>query len=358
MAFLLLGFAARLASRLLIPITLGLLVSYALEPPVAALERKRVPRWLGAAVVLLLAMGGMAFAAYGLWNQANVAAAKLPVGAQELRELLQRNNVGGGSNPVTQVQRAADELKRLSEAGREPSRSSGARTVQVERRPFDITDYLWSSTATLVGVVADGVIVFFLALYLLLSGDLFRRRAMELAGPTLTQRKITLEILDAISAQVSRYLFIRVIISVVVAFGTGLGLWSIGMSQPGVWGAVAGLMNVLPYAGPILVIVAVSLAALVQFKTAMMALVAGGIAAAVALFEAYAVTPWLTSRAAEMNPVAVFVGLVFWGWLWGVPGLIMAVPLIMIVKAICDHVDALHPVAALLKGRDRSIPQR
>jgi len=96
----------------------------------------------------------------------------------------------------------------------------------------------------------------------------------------------------------------------------------------------------------------------VQFKTAMMVLVAGGIAAAVALFEAYAVTPWLTSRAAEMNPVAVFVGLVFWGWLWGVPGLIMAVPLIMIVKAICDHVDALHPVAALLKGRDRSIPPR
>jgi predicted PurR-regulated permease PerM len=356
-AILLLAFAARVASRLFVPIAFGLLVSYALEPPVAALERKRVPRWLGAIIVMLLATGSLGLGAYALWNQANAAAAKLPVGAQQLRELLQQHSLVGGDNPVTQVQRAAEELKQLSEPDREPSRSAAPRTVRVEPRPFTITEYLWSSTATLLGIVADAVVVFFLAFYLLLTGDLFRRRLIELAGPTLSQRKITIEILNDISAQVSRYLFIRVLISLFVAFGTGFGLLAIHMSQPGVWGVVAGLMNVIPYGGPILVTLSIALAALVQFKTASMALVAGGVAATVALLEAYAVTPWLTSRAAEMNPVAVFVGLVFWGWLWGIPGLLMAVPLIMIAKTICDHVEALRPVATLLKAPDRPVPR-
>jgi predicted PurR-regulated permease PerM len=352
-AALLVVLAAHLGRALLIPIAFGLLVSYALEPPVAALEDRRVPRWLAALVVLLLTTGGVGLAAYGLWNQANAAAGKLPAGAQQLRELLEQHRLMAANNPVTQVERAADELKQLSGARSGTARSPGVRTVRVEREPFDLANYLWSSTATFLEIGADAIVVFFLAYYLLLSGDLFRRRLMELAGPTLSQRKITLEILNDISAQVSRYLFIRAVISLFVAVGTGVGLWIVHVAQPGVWGVVAGLMNVVPYAGPIVVTIAVSLAALVQFKTVTAMLLAGGVTAAVAFLEAYVVTPWLTSRAAEMNAVAVFLGLVFWGWLWGVPGLLMAVPLIMILKAVCDHVDALQPVAALLRGRER-----
>jgi predicted PurR-regulated permease PerM len=351
-AALLVVFAARVGSRLLIPIAFGLLVSYALEPPVALLEHRGVPRWLAALLILILTSAGLGLAAYGLWSQANTAAAKLPAGAQQLRQVLEQHRLAPANNPVTQVERAAEELKQLSGNRRTPP-SSGVRTVRVEREPFDLTTYLWSSTGAALEIAADGIVVFFLAYYLLFSGDLFRRRFMELTGPTLTKRKVTIEILNDISAQVSRYLFIRVVVSLFVAVGTGLGLWAVGVSQPGVWGVVAGLLNVVPYAGSILVTLAVSLAALMQFKTVPGMLLAGGVTAGVAFLEAYVVTPWLTSRAAEMNAVAVFVGLVFWGWLWGIPGLLMAVPLIMILKAICDHVDTLYPVAALLRGPER-----
>jgi predicted PurR-regulated permease PerM len=192
-------------------------------------------------------------------------------------------------------------------------------------------------------------VVLFLALYLLLAGDLFRRRFVEIAGPTLSRQKITLQILDAIALQISRYLFVRAVISAIVGMGTFVALWAIGLAQPAVWGVAAALLNVIPYFGPAAVTIAASLAAFLQFHSVSMMALTGGLVAGVACVEAYVITPGLTSRTAEMNPAAVFIGLIFWGWLWGLPGLFLAVPIVMIAKSISDHVEALQPLATLLK---------
>jgi predicted PurR-regulated permease PerM len=139
------------------------------------------------------------------------------------------------------------------------------------------------------------------------------------------------------------------VISGLVAAGTFGAFWAIGVEQPAVWGVAAGLFNVIPYVGPAAITVGSAVAAFVQFHTLPMVALTAGLATAVACIEAYAITPWLMSRTAEMNPAAVFIGLIFWGWMWGLPGLFLAVPILMVIKSVGDHVESLHPVALLLK---------
>jgi predicted PurR-regulated permease PerM len=342
--------ALQSARALFVPVILGILASYVLEQPVALLVRGGLPRAVAATVVSIAVGALLALTGYELWNEATIAAAKLPTGAQELRKAIESRTVQR-PNPVTQVQQAAQELKELTKAeGRRDGDAAAITKVEIQPTAFNLGDYLWSTSGAALGVVADTVVIALLALYLLVSGDLFRRQLIQIAGPTLSRRKITLQLLDEISLQISRYLFLRVAISVFVGIGTAAALWAIDMAQPGVWGLVAGVANVIPYAGPAGVAAAVGMAAFVQFHTLAQALGAVAVTVVVAILEAYVVTPWLTSRAAEMNTVAVFIGLVFWGWLWGVAGLFVAVPLMMILKVFCEHVEALHPLAILLRG--------
>ena len=220
---------------------------------------------------------------------------RLPSAAQELREALQGRG-RGAPGPVGKVQEAANELQKLSGADAPTASPRKIPTVAIEKKPFDLGDYLWEGSLSVTTFIGDTVVVLFLALYLLLAGDLFRRRFVEIAGPTLSQKKITLQILDAISLQIGRYLFVRAVISGMVGAGTFAGFWAIRLAQPAVWGVAAGVLNVIPYVGPIAVVVAAGVAAFLQFHTVTMAALAVGIAAAVACIEAYAITPWLMSR--------------------------------------------------------------
>lgn len=336
-----------LAHALLVPITIGILLSYMLEPAVAMFVRGGLPRIISATLVFVATIALLAGGAYSQRHQAEVALDNLPTAMAQLRVALQER-MAKGPHPVTQVEKAADELRRLSG---EPQPSSRA-PVQVTPAPhlFQIPEAIWTGSLTITQVIGDTVIIVVLAYYLLIAGDFFRRRFIEIAGPTLSEKKITLKILDNISTQIERYVFVRALISAIVALLTAGFLWLIGLPQPGLWGLLAGALNIIPYVGSGSVAIAAALAGFLQFKSFSMALACGGIVVGVAVLEAYGLTPWLSSRAAAMNPAAVFVGLVFWGWAWGVPGLLLAVPMLMIMKAVCDHVEALQPIAALLEA--------
>jgi predicted PurR-regulated permease PerM len=352
--------ALQSAHGLLIPVVLGALASYVLEPPVAWLVRAGLPRTAAAVVVCLAVAGMLAATTDQLWNQVTIAAVKLPTGAQQLRDAVQRHT-SSGPNPVTQVQKAAEQLKELATPNDDQAADTTASITKVRIQPaaFSLSDYFWSTSGAAFRLAADTVVIVLLALYLLIAGDLFRKQLVEIAGPTLTRRKITLQLLDEISRQISRYLFLRATISLLVAVGTAGALWTIGMGQAGVWGLIAGAANIIPYAGSAAIAACIGIAAFVQFHTLAQTLLAVGLTVLVAVIEAYVITPLLTSRATEMNTVAVFLGLVFWGWLWGVAGLFIAVPMMMVGKVVCDHVDALHPIAVLLRARvvhARSVP--
>ena len=141
---------------------------------------------------------------------------------------------------------------------------------------------------------------------------------------------------------------VEVLTSIVVGVSTWLAFRWIGLEQAGVWGLLAGIFNSIPYFGPFVVTAGTAAVGFLQFGNVRMALIVSGLSLLITSLEGFLLTPWATSRAARMNAVAVFVGLLFWGWVWSVWGMLLAVPMLMVLKSVCDHVDELKPVGELL----------
>jgi predicted PurR-regulated permease PerM len=191
-------------------------------------------------------------------------------------------------------------------------------------------------------------LVLFLAYFMLASGDTFRRKLVKIAGPTLSKKKITLRVLDQIAEQIQHYLLVHVFTSLLVGVATWLAFLWIGLEHAAIWGIAAGVFNSVPYLGPFIVSSGTALVAFLQFETLGMVLLVSGTALLITSIEGYLLTPWLTGRTSRMSPVVVFVSVLFWGWLWGLWGLLLGVPAVMIIKAICDHVEDLKPIGELL----------
>jgi len=335
------------AQSMLIPIILGVLISYALEPPVVGLTRLRIPRPIAAAVVLIAIVGSGGRLVYGLRSQAAAIVEQLPQAARRLRQTLESGQPH--TSAIQQVQKAANELEKAATAAAPPpAEPSGVQRVQVEEKPFDVGDYLVWGSLSLATAVGQFVLVLFLVYFLLASGDLYRRKLVKIAGPSLTKKKITLQILEEINRQIETFLAVQALTSVLVAVATWLAFRWLGLEQAAVWGIVAGVMNSIPYFGPVVVTGGTAVVAFLQFGTIRMALIVSGVSLVITSLEGMLLTPWLTSRAAQMNAVAIFIGLLFWGWVWNVWGLLLAVPMMMVIKAICDHVDDFKNVGEMI----------
>jgi predicted PurR-regulated permease PerM len=334
------------AQAMVIPIVLGILISYALEPIVKALERIHVPRVIGAALVLLALVGSVGWLLYGLRDEGNVIVRQLPEAAHRLRERFEKK-----PRPVSaiqQVQKAASELEKAADTAAPPPAPSGVMRVQIEPKPFAISDYLVWGSVNIATAAGQLVLILFLVYFLLASGDLYRRKLVKIVGPSLTKKKITVQILEEIDRQIERFLVVQVFTSTVVAIGTWLAFRYLGLERAAVWGVLAGVFNSIPYFGPVLVTGGTAVVGFLQFGSLEMAAVVADASLLVTSLEGFLLTPWLTSRAARMNAVAVFVGLLFWGWVWNVWGMLLAVPMLMVVKTICDHVEDLKGVGELL----------
>ncbi|AEG93977.1 AI-2E family transporter [Ramlibacter tataouinensis] len=338
----------RWASAFFIPLMLGFVFYYALAPVVEALARARIPRALGAGVLILSILGAAGASVYALTDDANELLDSLPVAAQKLRDVM-RKRTGDPDTPLETVQKAAAELERAAEdakTGRPGQR--GVQRVVVEKPAFDIRDHLWSGTIGLLSLVGQITLVTFLTYFLLLSGDTFRRKMVKITGPGLAQKKLTVQALDEINAQIQRYLLVQLLASIGVGLATGIAFAMLGLEHAAVWGVAAGVLNLVPYIGSILVTGAASLVAFMQFGQIEPALAVGGASLLINTVEGYLLVPWLTSKASRMNAVSVFIGVLAWGWLWGVWGLLLGIPIMMVIKAVCDRVDHLKPVGELL----------
>jgi predicted PurR-regulated permease PerM len=337
------------ASAVFVPLLLGLMFSYALTPLVNRLAALHIARSLAAAVVLGSVLGGVGSIAYSLSDDAALMIQALPEAAQKLRRGIDGlRGKGGAVSGIDTVQKAAAELERAAEGGATSAPGRSVTKVQIEPPRFNVKDYLWSGTLGLAAAVGQALVVLFITFFLLSSGDLFRRKVVRIAGPTFGQRRLTLQALDEIDQQIQRYLLVQVFTSAVVGVATWLAFAWLGVERAAVWGAVTFILNFIPYFGSIVVTGASALMGFVQFGNFEMALLVGGVAMAINSVEGYILTPWLTGRASRMNPVAVFVGVLAWGWLWGLWGLFLGVPILMAIKAVCDRVDELKPVGELL----------
>jgi predicted PurR-regulated permease PerM len=335
------------AQAMIIPIVLAVLISYALEPVIAWLERRKIPRALGAAVVLLSLVGASGWLIYGLRSQATAIVEQLPQAARRLRQSIE-NDRPKAASAIQQVQKAATELERAANAAAPPPPPPGIQRVQVESPPINISDYVMYGSLGIVAAAGQLVLILFLVYFLLSSGDLYRRKLVKIVGPSFTDKKLTVQILQEIDRQIEMFLMVEVFTSLIVGLATWLAFHALGVEQAAVWGLLAGLFNSIPYFGPVIVTAATAAVGFLQFGTLRMAIVVGATSLVITSLEGFLLTPWLTSRAARMNAVAVFVGLLFWGWVWNVWGMLLAVPMLMVMKVVCDHVEDFKGVSELL----------
>ena len=336
-------FLLQYMQALLAPLAFGLLLFYALDPAVDAMEKFRIPRWIGAALALGLTLAMIAGGAYALQDEAMKVINELPTGARRVVRLLEREpqELPG---PLEKVEQAAEELARTD--GQKPA--PGVVRVEVQEPRMTANTLLWTGSMSVAAALNQVIIILFLTYFILLSDTMFRRKFVELAGPTLSQKKVTVEIINDISSQIGRFILVQIFTSVVVGIATWIALSMVGLESAALWGLLAGIFNSIPYYGPLIVSGALALVAFLQFGTIYMMLVVAGVSLVITSLEGWLLTPTLIGKVASMNRVAVFVGLLFWSWAWDVWGMLLAVPIMMSIKVICDRVEDLKPVGRFL----------
>lgn len=354
MASIALIFVLQWTQPVLIPVVIGILVAYAIEPVVSGLARVRVPRAVGAAIALILVMGVLGLGVYGLSGQVLQIVRQVPEAAQRVRERVRQRDRNPGA--LGEVQKAATELQKTAEVAAqqpEPKREPGDARVPVQKveivePAFDARSYLYWGGMNLIGAAGQFAVILFLVYFFLVTGDMYKRKIVKIAGPALWQKKLTVQILDEINDQISSFIRVQVITSAIVGAATAAALWYLGMQQYIVWGLLAGIFNSIPYLGPVIVSGGLAIVAFMQFDSVSKTLTVCSVAFLITSLEGFLLTPAMMSRAARMNPVAIFVGLLFWSWIWGVWGAVLAVPMLMMIKAVCDHIEDLQPLGELL----------
>lgn len=348
-------FVLHWAQAVFIPLVIGVMINYALSPLVTQMQRWRIPRAIGAAFLLSSIIGGLGWATYSLKDEATSMIETLPDSAKKFRETLNKE-WGTSEGTIEKVQKAAIQLERAAtETGASnPVVPRGVTRVQIEKPKLNINDYLWDGTLGLLAVAGLAVMVLFLAYFLMVSGDSFRRKLVKITGHTLSRKKVTLQVLNDITRQIQRYMLVQLFTSSLVGIATWLTFLWFGLDHAAVWGIAAGLLNTIPYMGAVIITGGTALVAFLQFETLSMALWVSGMSLVITSLEGYLLTPWLTSRASQMSAVAVFVGVLFWGWLWGAWGLILGVPILMAIKSVCDHVEDFKPVGELLGDQSQT----
>jgi predicted PurR-regulated permease PerM len=331
-------FFLRAAKALLIPIALSVLISYALAPIVVWLERWRVPRPVGAALVLFVVLGAGAGSAYALVDDATRMMAAVPATMQRVYDrvterLAERADDGQVTGTSGRTE-AVDAVSAVRQAANASVQMAGSLVQQ--------------GVAAMFALAGHFVVIVFLIYFLLISGHHVRNRLVEIAGPDAARRQMTATIIDDINGQVQRYLLVLVVTSAIVGAGTWALLSWMRVENAAMWGTLAGIFNSIPYFGPFIVSGGLFTVGLAQGGGIAQAIQMSGAAILITSIEGWLITPALMGRAERMSALAVFLGLLLWTWVWGAWGTILAVPMLVVTKSVADHVDGLKPVGRLM----------
>jgi predicted PurR-regulated permease PerM len=344
------------AQAVLIPITFSVFLSYALTPIVNWLKRKaKLPKAVGAAATLAIILGAVGWGLNSLQPEALDVLDIVPRAAQKFSIAI-RGNPREPAGAVEKMKKAASEIEKAANTATTTTTTTTTTTSTAATPPrpapdmstFRVHDYVLMGTASLIAGMGQLVVVIALVYFLLVAGDSFRRTLIRISGDSLTKKKITVQILDEIDLQVQRYLLVQIVSSVLLGILAWVAFAWIGLNNALFWACVGGVLHLIPYAGPTALVVITALVAYVQFETLEPVAMIVGITLALVGVIGLLLVPWLTQRMGRINAVIVFVALLFWGWLWGVWGLLLGVPIVMAIKAVCERVEDLRPISEFL----------
>ncbi|NKF24596.1 AI-2E family transporter [Solimonas marina] len=344
--------AIKLAADVLVPIVLAVSLSYLLTPLVDLLRRRlRIPEAAGAFLVLAVLVAAIVGGAIALQPHVSDILDNVPKATQRLESLLHRTALDK-TGAIRKLTAAANALDEAAASGAAPRND-----ITPDLPAPSLRAHLWSAAGTTAKAIGQTVVVLALSYFLMVAGHSFKRKLVRISGRRLHEKKLTVQILDEIDLQMQRYLRIQVGTSALVGAGTGVAFAAIGMSNAVLWGVAAALLHLIPYIGSTFIVALAAMFAYLQFNDVQSTLLVAGSALAIAGVVGLGIVPWLTERVGRINAVATFVTLLVWDWLWGVPGLLLGIPIMMAVMAICERVDGLQAVAELLRSDGRQQPR-
>jgi len=321
------------ARSFFLPIVLALLLSFLFAPLVRALKRVHIPEAVGAALVLVTVIGGAVYGVYQLSTPASSWIASTP---DTLRKI--DDKVRALRRPVQKMSQAAEQVQQMATVAGDP------KVQKVEMKEAGITETLFSQTQ---GFLAGGLVMFILLYFLLASGDLFLRKLVRVL-PRLEDKKVAVEIARQIESQISSYLLTVTLINVTLGTVMAALLAVVHMPNPVLWGTMIGTFNFIPYIGPFTSMVVLAVVGITSFDSIGQALLAPALYFVVDAIEGNIITPALLGRRLSLNPVVIFVSVTFWGWLWGIAGVLLAVPMLATLKILCDEIEPLAGVGEFL----------
>jgi predicted PurR-regulated permease PerM len=325
------------ARDFLLPVVLAFLLTFLLAPVVRGLNRIRVPETIGAALVILAVLSGVVYGVYSLSGPAGDWIEQAPQG---LRRVERR--IRDLQRPVSEVRKAAEQVQEQVEemAGQGGQR----RPTEVQLEGETLTGVVLTQTQAFL---AGSIVTIILLYFLLASGDLFLRKLVRIL-PRLSDKKAAIEIARDMEDHISTYLVTMTLINIGLGIAVGTAMRLADMPNPVLWGVTAAVTNFVPYLGPMVTLGMIALVSLITFEDLGRALVAPALYVGLNALEGYLVTPMLLGRRLLLNPVVIFMGIIFWGWLWGIPGALLAVPILVTFKIFCDHIGPLAPIGEFL----------
>jgi predicted PurR-regulated permease PerM len=321
------------ARAFFLPIILAVLLDFLLSPLIRTLKRARIPEPLGAALVIIALLGTAGTAVYGLVGPAKEWAAKLPSSMREAEDRLRALRT-----PVEQVSKTAEQVEEATKM------DNNTKTPEVVVKGPTLTERLFGTTQTLAASFIEVIILLY---FLLAAGDLFLQKLIKVL-PQLRDKKKAVAIARETEASISTYLLTVTLVNIGLGLSVAGVMFLLGMPNPLLWGALAALVEFVPYLGATALVALLTLAGLVTFNQVGHALLVPASYLGVNILQSQFLYPLILGHRLTLNPVAIFVGLVFWWWIWGVPGAFIAVPLIATFKIFCDHIEALAPIGEFL----------
>jgi predicted PurR-regulated permease PerM len=320
------------AQDFFLPVVLAVLLNFLLSPIIRTLKQARIPEPLGAALVILGLLGAVGGALYGFSAPAKEWVVKLPASMREAEARLKQLR-----KPVEQVTKTAQQVE-------DATKMDPAKTPEVVVKGPSMNERLFGTTQTVITMALEVIILLY---FLLAAGDLFLQKLIKVL-PQLRDKKKAVAIARETEASISTYLVTVTLLNVGLGVGVAAAMYLLGMPTPLLWGALAGLAEFIPYVGATAMVGVLSLAGLVTFDQASHALLVPAAYLAVNLLQSQFISPLVMGRRLTLNPVAIFIGLIFWWGIWGVPGAFIAVPLLATFKIFCDHIEALAPIGEFL----------
>jgi predicted PurR-regulated permease PerM len=336
------------ASAFVIPLVVGIFTAFGLMPIVDRLERAYIPRTLGAAMVLIAFLAGVTAIGYSLRDDTQALINGLPAAARHVQTVVNQA-MHEPSGWLHHINTAVNRVAPLANGATSASASAANSPPGVE---FSGTLMQWSATA--LSAIADFGVIFFLLYFLLAAGDMFKRKLVTAVAGGLARRRVTVEMISEIGKQLERYLVVLVVTNVVIGILTWLAFWAMGVEHAAVWGVATAILHVVPYLGAAVVAVASGVVSSLQFESLSHGAMVAGVVLVLSTLVGMLLTTWLASRASRMNASVIFIGLLFWGWLWGIPGLLLGTPLMMAIKVVADRVESLHWISGFLSEAPRA----